>query len=285
MANRRPPSLAGWLISLLVSLAAGALISHFGSWFDGLSHTELFFVAFGTIALILFGTEWFYRSRYGRENISETHLKGLQATAQLIFDGLQEKKSTLNVNGKDCRDLFSHRPDIQKASEKWDRAVDQWMQATITYNNRLTALFEVQGFVEPRFDRAGLQSSFFVATRMRELSALNGISPKHPLQWGWRIEPTHTPTGMRNDIYVGPGQGALFIRDFDRSDDPIDAGECEARLISLFDEADSSPELEEMVRLENVLVYGDSVAEFKELLHEFGRRDQQQIGRGCKRCN
>lgn len=131
MRNKR------WLVaplaSLLVSFGVALLSVHFASWFDRLTPTQLFFVVFGALAVISFGLERFYRREFAQERISGAHLDGLKATAQLIFDGVSKKQPTVNVNGKDCRDLFAHSRKIERGSKHWDTAVMEWSQAVRSY--------------------------------------------------------------------------------------------------------------------------------------------------------
>jgi len=105
------------------------------------------------------------------------------------------------------------------------------------------------------------------------------------MQWAWEVVPMNTPWGMQNYVYAGPNATTLFIRDVDNAAEPMDAPDCERRFEALFKEAEASPELVELVEKEVALEYGHEAAKFRDLLHNFVRRDHLLRGRGCPQCS
>ena len=285
MAATGQTRFSGRFLGALVSLASGLVISQFAHWFDRLNSTALFFIVFGIVAIIWYGTEWYYRNEYSRDYVRDDHLTGLQATAALLLASVGNRRMTTEVNVKDCRDLYSHERRIMKECEQWDGAVREWRQARWEYEKKLAALFDKNAFREHRFNRTELLRAFQLITRNREWYSQNNNQPRQQMVWNFDVSPMGSDEPPPHDLLIRGPQSLLFIRGFDDPNDHFDKDDCERRLITLFNEADSSQELKDWITKEIILDQNKNFMNLKEVLHDFGRIVHLRHGRGCVQCN
>ena len=285
MSTSKQTRFAGRLIGFLVALVAATVIASFGKWFDHLKSTPLFLVVFGTIAFIWYGTEWFYRREYSRDNVSQPHLEELKETAKALGQCFREKRDIQNVESKDRRELFSHRHDLRRECAKWDKAVAAWHEARKSYEQKLEASFEDNRFVGARFNEPTLKQNIGGATRDREMRFQLGLGPKPEMVWVWDYSPITQRVPPRDLMIRSGNTSILFVRAFDDPSDPVDEVDCKYRLITLFNQADSSQELKEWVRTELELENSDWATKLKDSMHDFWRLDHLRHGRGCMQCN
>ena len=285
MARAKKTHFAGPLLGVVLSLAVGLVVKYFATWFDQLSPNDLFLIVFGSVAVIWFATERFYHWEYSREYVSEKHLADLQAIARNILDVIDKKQTTLTTTmGKDCDALLSHDHKIRKECKWWDEQAFAWSQTRWKYQTELATSIDENELNNWPFNRNGILGLIEGLCRLREESRARGASIPSQ-QWTWSEGQITTPVGRKNTLIAGDEGGSIFIYDVDDPGLEIDVEESKRRLISIFENADGSPELHEWVERELSLSHDKRVASLKDLLHDFTLLDRLRVGHGCKRCN
>jgi len=283
--------LSGPIVSLVVSLAVSAVITGFAHWFDHLRPVSLFITVFVTVAVICTGIEEFYRRQFAHEHVSTEHLEGLKRTAGLISDAIGKKATITMVNGKDCRDFFSHcgyikkYRDIEKLCDRWDAAVHSCAVAQAEYRRLIEELFKENGFEEPRINVSMFVNLYQWSTQNREMTEQAGRGHRQDAPWRWELSPMDPDPGIRHDLFLVLGDDIRFARGIDDPNDPVDVEDFKHRAEMIFHNVDQSPQLVDWVKKTRLLDYAPWVSELKELLHDFGRRDRLAQGRGCAQCN
>jgi hypothetical protein len=291
MVDAKRFRLSGPIVSLVVSLAVSAVITGFANWFDHLRPVALFFVVFVTVAIICTGIEEFYRRQYAADYVSAEHLQGLKETAALITDAIERKRTITMVNGKDCRDFFSHcghnkkYRGIEKLCDQWDVAVFSCQNAQTVFRQMVEKSFRENGFEEPKINVPMFVNLYIQTTREREMGEQLGRGLRQQAPWRWELIPTDPDPEIPHDLFLVWGEDIRFARGIDDPDDPVDAEDVKKRAEEIFDNADKSPELVDAVKKELMLNFDPWVSELKELLHEFGLSTRLRQGRGCERCN
>jgi hypothetical protein len=262
------------------------VISKYAHWFDHLSAHWLFIYSGLIVAAIWYGTEVFYQREYAQGLVSENHLRDLKVIAQRILDGINKKEATLKTNlGKDCEALFSHDHMIRKECKWWDSKVLSWSQSAWRYQTGLAASFDENGLNHWPFNRNDMIALIMGLCRLREENFQYHGAIRQDMQWTWSDGQITTPTGRKNTLIAGDEGGTIFIYDVDDPGLDIDIEESKQRLISIFENADGSPELREWVEREIALSHDERVGRLKDRLHDFTLLDRLRVGHGCKRCN